>query len=458
MENHLAPGPQEADIQHGADAPSRLQNPRLPGQFLRAVDPDIRNLIPDSLHQIIPHLRHSPDVIQEILLGQAAGFPEARDPRHILRAGAHALLLASADDKSRQVNVLPTVHGAHAHRPVHLVGADSQKIHIQIPKIRLPVGLHRICVHQNPVIILPAASLRRLHLHIIAAARPHIDPALTRIVGVVLLRPERIPGLRIHFRPGAGRFPITVGDLCDLPHRHHRPDLVIHTHHRNQNRIVINLPGQLPHVQPALIVHIQIGDAESLLLQVLARLQHRRMLHPGGDNLLSPMPAAVGRPVEHCVIPFRTAGIKKHLLRPHADGIRKNLPGRGDPLLRPDPQIVQRGRISEIHPAHFRNEIRHLIRLPGRGTIIKVNKWLVCHLRKPPVSTYFHLPVRYVRSNVLPAMAMAHETSYLYRSVTFDPMFCRPGQWPTKRCVTIHSQKVILPHDVVHSVNTGVRS
>ena len=79
-------------------------------------------------------------------------------------------------------------------------------------------------------------------------------------------------------RVGVEQDPLLLRDRADLGDRLDDADLVVGRHDRDEDRLVGDRGLQLVEADAAVLLHRQIGDAVAVLLEPLARVDHRLVL------------------------------------------------------------------------------------------------------------------------------------------------------------------------------------
>ncbi len=224
----------------------------------RPVDLDAAELPAQPLEEVVAKRRDAGGVASgQGVGGQARRLAEADDAGHVQRTRAKPLLLSSALGLRLKANTRPArapdVERAHPFRTVHLVGRDAHEIRSPLVDTNghAPDGLHGIGVKQDPSL----------------AAQP-----------------------------------------SDLRDRLNGPDLVVRRHHRNEDGVGTQGPGDLVRGDDAVRSDADDGDLESLALDRPRRLEHGRMLDRGRHQV--------------------TAARARHARRaPHGEVVRLRRPG-----------------------------------------------------------------------------------------------------------------------------------
>jgi hypothetical protein len=113
-------------------------------------------------------------------------------------------------------------------------------------------------------------------------------------------------------------------DRADLLNRLNRSDLIVRHHDGDENRIVSESLAYLFWLKNATVVNIEISDIESFTLQSLHRMQHGVMLNRRCDDVASPTPVRVRRPLDRPVVRFSAARCKEYFFG-------MNIETRGNP-------------------------------------------------------------------------------------------------------------------------------
>src|SRR5205823_984935 len=136
---------------------------------------------------------------------------EPHDGGYVQSAAAHAALVAAAVDDRGHANAWLAAYPqrSDALRSVELVRADGDQIHLHLLDVegQLANALHGVAVEQDPLLL---------------------------------------------------------ADGADLGNRLHRPDLVVREHDRDQDRLVRHRVAHLLRRDAAILIDVEIGDAEAL--------------------------------------------------------------------------------------------------------------------------------------------------------------------------------------------------
>ena len=107
---------------------------------------------------------------------------------------------------------------------------------------------------------------------------------------------------------------ISFYDINCFLYRLDRAHFIVHIHDRYQDRIRTQRLAQLFQSDQAVGIHRQIGNPESLFLQILHRIQYGRMLDHGCDQVASSALIGPCRSDQCKIVTFRSAGSKDKLL------------------------------------------------------------------------------------------------------------------------------------------------
>ena len=216
---------------------------------------------------MVSQIRNGPHPFPAVFRRQPGRQSQARDGRDILRSGAETAFLSAAMKIHRQMQPLSHEESAAALGPVDLMPADGDQI-------RLP-------------------------------GQPDLAEALH---GVAVQKSRRV---------------FSRHDLRQLPDGHDGPGLVVDLHHAHQDGIFIDGVLCRLQIRHTGAVHTDADHVIAFLLQGPEGLQHRRMLHLGGDDAFPPAPASFCSPEEGCIVRFGAAG------------------GEDDPVFRPSCRLFQ---------------------------------------------------------------------------------------------------------------------
>ena len=272
-----------------------------------------------SLREPVPDLPHALRAGLSFRVHDAHGLREPRDPGHVLRPGAHAVLLAAAQNERLKADRVRHIKETDALRAVDLMTARAQEV----------------------------------------------DPLLLRTDRIL---PERLDRVDVEH----GFRSQLVHQFRDLRDRLDRSDLVINIHDRDQDRI---RPQRLPQ-------SLQIDDAAAVdrdsrhfvpfLLKGLHRLRDRVMLERRRHDVTSLVPQRAHRGADRGVVRFRTAGGKYDLPRLALQCSRDLLPRLLHETFRLHPLRMHGGRISVIRSEDLHHDVCHGIEGPGRRCIVQI--------------------------------------------------------------------------------------
>ena len=88
-------------------------------------------------------------------------------------------------------------------------------------------------------------------------------------------------------RIGMENHPTLAAELTDFSDWLQHANLVVSSHDCHQDGFVINGALQFVKINQPIFMHGQVGDAEAVLLQSLAGIQHCLMLSHSGDDVVT---------------------------------------------------------------------------------------------------------------------------------------------------------------------------
>lgn len=97
------------------------------------------------------------------------------------------------------------------------------------------------------------------------------------------------------------------GDLTDLPDRKNSAGFIVGVHHRYQDGLFGNCRLECFQIEKSLAVYVKAGCLISLVLQVQARGNDRRVFNHGGDEMVALGSARGCHPFDGGIIGFRGA-------------------------------------------------------------------------------------------------------------------------------------------------------
>ncbi len=86
------------------------------------------------------------------------------------------------------------------------------------------------------------------------------------------------------------------GDVLD------NADLVVHVHHRGEHGVIAQGLAEPVQVQQAVGLHVEVGDFETLALELAAGVEHRLVLGLDGDDVLATFLVEMGRALDGEVV------------------------------------------------------------------------------------------------------------------------------------------------------------
>ena len=141
-------------------------------------------------------------------------------------------------------------------------------------------------------------------------------------------------------------------------------------HDGHQNSLGTDGVFQILQGYPPPCVHRQVSDLEPLALQILHGLQHRRMFHLGGDQMIALSAVCHGTADQRQIVGFRPPRSKKDFLCLNLQDTCQRLSGIAQILLGLHTFAVQAGGIAVLFAHDFCNQFRHLGERPcGCGII-----------------------------------------------------------------------------------------
>ena len=233
---------------------------------------------------------------RHLRLRQSARFAQSHDSRHIQRARPHAALMSAAIHLRRQLHArvaAPHIQRAHALRSIHFVRADRHQVNVVIDH-----------VHRNF-----ACRLRAV---------------------------------------GVQQHPAFPGDPADFANRLQHADFVVGMHDANQDRLVRDRRFQLVQIYQAVLLHRQVSDPRTMLLQPLAGVENRLVLGSSGNDVIAFLGIHLGHALERQVVRLRRATGEDDLFRSRADQVGNLLARLLRRLLRfPAKAVIAAGGVAE---------------------------------------------------------------------------------------------------------------
>ena len=190
-----------------------------------------------------------------------------------------------------------------------------------------------------------------------------------RQIDVVLNHVERNLADRLH-RVGVEQHAALMAQRADFADRLQHANLVVGGHDRDQDRLVIHGALQVVEIDPAILLHRQIGDAEAVLLQPLAGVEHRLVLGGLGDDVIALFAVHLGDALDGKVVALGGAGGEDDLLRRRADQLRNLLARLLHRLLgHPSKLVIAAGRVAEVLGEVGQHRLHHA-RIDARGGVV----------------------------------------------------------------------------------------
>ena len=258
------------------------------------------------------NVRHAPGHLG------CTGGGKARDHGQIFRAAAKAALLTAAVDQGRQV--VCQVECAHALACVNLVARHGDQVRAQ--------G---------------------------GGAEGHLEEALDG-VGV---------------EQGVGTQ--AVGEPRHFFNGHHRAGFVVDHHDADQDGVRPQNPLQVLRRDAAQGIGLQVGHVEAPLLQLFHGMEHRVMLHGGGDNVLAPLAEALNGGENGPVVRFGAAGGEKDPVRRRTHGLSHLLPAAAQEPRRLHAQVVLGAGVAPVLRQGFCNGLHGLLAGLCGGGVVQVD-------------------------------------------------------------------------------------
>ena len=208
----------------------------------------------DLFRKIFLQLIQPPRILIQMGVYQLCRLGHTRDTGHVLRAGTHIFLLAAAVYDGLELYPLPHIEESHALGAVDLMAAGRQQIDLHPPG-------------QYPEFAKP---LHRVHM-------------------------EKDRGVS------------ALDQRSRLLDRLQRSHLIVGVHDRYQNRFGPYGRLQILQGYPPPGIHRQISDLKSLTLQILHGLQHRRMFHLSGYQVIALSAGGHGAADQGHIVCFRAS-------------------------------------------------------------------------------------------------------------------------------------------------------
>ena len=284
--------------------------------------------------EIVLQLHAQPSGAETLLrhLGprQFGCLAESDDARDVERSRSHAALVTAAvdDGGDAHAGLATDPESADALRPVHLVGADGDRVHLHLLDVEghLSESLHGVAVEQDALLAAEGTDL---------------------------------------------------GDRLD------GPDLVVREHDGNEDRLVGDRCAQLVEGDAAVLLDRQVRDAVALPLEALASIEHGLVLGATGDDVIAFVLVKFGDPLDGEVVRLGGAGSEDDLLAVSAQE-------RGDLLARllhrflgaPAEGVAAARRVAELGGEVGHHRLEHPRIEGSRGVVVEIDGQLE-HRRGP---------------------------------------------------------------------------
>ena len=187
--------------------------------------------------------------------------------------------------------------------------------------------------------------------------------------------------LHIESQPSGARFRIDIerhaffmSRVADGANRLNRPDVMVDMVNSDQNRLVSNGFPNLFRIDTPHRVHRQTRADKSLRFQKRGRIQHRRMLHPAQDQVVSPALIGPCCPLDSQVGRFRPVARKNKIFR-----------GRGmdeggclgassvHRVARAQTALMQRGGIAKMPSQEWFHGFEHFRQGRSSGLVVEID-------------------------------------------------------------------------------------
>ena len=163
---------------------------------------------------------------------------------------------------------------------------------------------------------------------------------------------------------------LLLADGADLRDRLHGPDLVVREHDRDQDRLLGDRVPNLLRGDAAVLIDVEVRDAEALSLQPLAGVEHRLVLGARGDDVVALLPVELGHALDGEVVRLGRAGGEDDLLLASADQAGDLLARLFDRFLRfPAEGVAAAGGIAEVGGEVGHHRLEHA-RVERRGGVV----------------------------------------------------------------------------------------
>jgi SHS2 domain-containing protein len=152
-------------------------------------------------------------------------------------------------------------------------------------------------------------------------------------------------------------------------------DLVVDEHHRDQDRVRPQRRLELVEVEQAVFLHVEVGDVETLALQLAHRVEHRLVLCLHGDQVLAARLVELRRALDREVVRLGRTRRPDDLARVGADQ-------RGDVLARlldhrfgfPAPGVAARRGVAEVLTQPRDHRVNDTLVHRVRGGVVDVDR------------------------------------------------------------------------------------
>ena len=277
------------------------------------VDLNVRD-IGDQRDKLLPQSVQSLQSAVQILIEHLGGQSHAGDAGHILRAGAHTVLLSAAEDQVSHPHFVGDIEEADALGRVDLVSADSQEVDAPL-------------LGEDPGLAEP--------LH------------------------------RVHVKEHGGI--LRLDQAADLLDGLDRADLVVGMHDGDKDRVIPDRVRHFLRGDDAPLVHGEIGHLKALLLQELHGFEDSGVLDLRRDQV--PARPLIGQRAadDGDVVGLGSAGGEEDILLFDFQDLRQRPGGLRNVLLGLHALVVHAGGIAVLLQVYFAHQVHDLRKAPGRG-------------------------------------------------------------------------------------------
>ena len=172
-------------------------------------------------------------------------------------------------------------------------------------------------------------------------------------------------------------------------------DLVVHEHHRDQDRVGPQRRLQRLEVEQAVFLDVEVGHLEALALELAHRVEHRLVLGLDRDQVLALGLVELGRALERQVVGLGRARGPDDLARVGADQRRDLLPRLLDRLLRlPTPGMAARRRVAEVLAQPRDHRVDDALIHRRRRAVVHVDREMRGHVHGERLTSRKPLPGR----------------------------------------------------------------